>query len=127
MGTASALKRALEIIAPTLKIDIKGKQWPKSPSLLSRRLNEIAHTLKEAGIEIEFVRNDARARTIMIRKIPSLSSQSSQEQNQVQSSGKTNDGNDGTSGTNKIVKVDEILSDLVDTKPPARPDAFSRR
>ena len=51
----------------------------KSPNALSRRLNEIAHTLREAGIEVEFVKSPDRnrVRTIKVRKISSISSTSS--------------------------------------------------
>jgi hypothetical protein len=79
-GTASELLLQLQLIAEDLKIDIKNKYFPKHPNVLSRRLNEIIPTLKDAGLEVEFLKNQglSRARIIKIRKISSTSSASSQ-------------------------------------------------
>jgi hypothetical protein len=66
-GTATELLQILENVAESLKVSIVTKYWPKSPSSLSKRLNEIAVTLKEIGISIEFVRGDrGKTRTIMM-------------------------------------------------------------
>ena len=87
-GTASELLENLQLIAPSLGIDTRNKWWPKAPNALSRRLNEIAHTLREAGIEIEFLTSVGRdrVRNIRIRKIPSIPSKSSQNEKQAQKS-----------------------------------------
>jgi hypothetical protein len=66
-GTASELKKKLEEIAPKLGIDIKDKDWPKRPNSLTRQINIIKHTLKEAGIEIDYTtRNNIKL--ILIHK-----------------------------------------------------------
>ena len=87
-GTASELLDILQLVAPSLGIDARNKWWPKAPNALSRRLNEIAHTLREAGIEIEFLTSVGRdrVRNIRIRKIPSIPSISSQNEKQAQKS-----------------------------------------
>ena len=58
----------------------------KGTNALSRRLNEIAHTLREAGIEIEFLTSVGRdrVRNIRIRKVSSIPSISSQDEKQAQ-------------------------------------------
>jgi len=95
-GTATILLQILEDVAGTLKVSIKSKFWPKSLSSLSRRLNEIAVTLKEIGVSIEFVRADSgKARTIVICKMPSSSSSSSSTQDQARTDSKNDDGIDG--------------------------------
>ena len=92
-GTATELIQILECVAETLKVSTKSKYWPKSPSSLSRRLNEIAVTMKEIGISIEFVRGGrGKVRTITISKM--LSSSSSSSSNQVQAQNDTENGDD---------------------------------
>lgn len=92
-GTASVLLEILQSIAPTIGIDTRNTWWPKAPNALSRRLNEIAHTLREAGIELEFVKSPDRnrVRTIKIRKITSISSISSEKENQASVSAESNE------------------------------------
>lgn len=86
-GTATALLSGLEEIALEIKINVKGKYWPKAPNQLSRRLNEIASVLKDAGIEVEWTRSDrGKARTITIHRVPSSPSSSSSDQNQARNS-----------------------------------------
>jgi hypothetical protein len=78
LGSASALLGELNSVAETeaLNIDIKNKYWPKFANVLSRRLNELVTTLKDAGLEIEFLKNQGpnKVKTIRIRKISSTSS-----------------------------------------------------
>jgi hypothetical protein len=74
-GTATSLLADLEDIALDLKINVMGKYWPKPPNQLSRRLNEVAPSLREAGIEVEWIRKSGKARTIKICKVSSSSSQ----------------------------------------------------
>jgi hypothetical protein len=91
-GTASELLNMLEEFAETLKIKTNSKYWPKSPSSLSRRLNEVATPLNDIGIDIEFVRSQrGKCRTIVIRKMPSSSSSSSSDLKQAQISSKNED------------------------------------
>jgi len=68
IGNATILLSELEYNAETLKIDTKGKYWPKSPNSLSRRLKEIKVNLKQYGIEIEYS-HDGKQRIITIRKV----------------------------------------------------------
>ncbi|HEY1247441.1 MAG TPA: hypothetical protein VGE97_00495, partial [Nitrososphaera sp.] len=91
VGIATTLKAELEAVAGDLKIDIKGKGWPKDPTWLVRRLNEILHTLKDAGIEIEYDHTNRAKKNIMIRKLPSLASLASQTQIYAQKEGQTSD------------------------------------
>ena len=58
VGKATELKAELEVIAQSSNIDVKSKSWPSPPSVLIRRLNEILHTLKDAGIKIEYDRGN---------------------------------------------------------------------
>jgi hypothetical protein len=69
VGTPTNLLSELEYAAELLKIDTRGKAWPKAPHILSRRLNEIKINLKQAGIEIQDS-HDGKQRSILIRKIP---------------------------------------------------------
>lgn len=94
-GTATELLQILEDTADILKINIKSRLWPKSPGTLSRRLNEIAVTLKEIGISIEFVRRDrGKRRTITISRMPSSSSSSSSNKDQTRNDSKNDDDTD---------------------------------
>ena len=52
-GPASKLLEELEDLALDLKTDIKAKTWPKTPSALSHRINEITSNLKDSGILVE--------------------------------------------------------------------------
>jgi hypothetical protein len=103
-GTATELKKELEEIAASLGIETKNdKDWPKKPNGFSKIINEIEHTLKEAGIEIGHDRK-ASVKIIKIRKSPSPSSPSSpssQSQDLAQKDAEDhaqNDGNDGDDG-----------------------------
>jgi len=74
-GSASALLGELVSVADTeaLNIDTKNRYWPKHPNWLSRQLNEIAPALKDAGLEIEFLKNQGpkKLKIIKIRKVSS--------------------------------------------------------
>lgn len=113
-GTASELLEILHSLAPSIGIDTRNNWWPKAPNALSRRLNEIAHTLREAGIELEFVKSPDRnrVRTIKIRKVSSISSISSEEEilDPVSTIGRS-DGPDDNSGTNKKIIETEIIKE----------------
>ncbi len=71
-GTPSALLGQLNSVAETedLNIDTSGRYWPKAAHILTNRLNEIMPTLKEKGLEIEFLTNQGenKSRGIRIRK-----------------------------------------------------------
>ena len=92
VGIATSLKSELESVAEGLKIDIKGKGWPRNPSWLIRKLNEIMHTLKDAGIEIDYDRTNPKSKIIMIRKLASLASMPSKMENHAQNVGEKLDG-----------------------------------
>src|SRR5437867_7687437 len=68
-GTPTLLLSELENEAELLKINTRTKSWPKSPSIVSRRLKEIKINLRQVGIEIEFV-HDGTQMIIIIRKMP---------------------------------------------------------
>ncbi len=74
-GTATELLAALDPIAVELKINIKGKSWPKGAHVLSRKLNEFKTNLRATGICIEHVKSaSGGARIIEIRKVASEAS-----------------------------------------------------
>jgi hypothetical protein len=52
-GTSSELLRELKRIAGTEGIEVSAKTFPKSPSALSRRINEVKVNLLAKGIEVE--------------------------------------------------------------------------
>ncbi len=108
VGIATSLKAELEFIAEGLKIDInKSKGWPRNPSWLIRKLNEIIHTLKDAGIEIDYDRTNPKSKIIMIRKLASLASMPSKMENHAQNEDEKLDGI--LDGKNKI---DEMPSQI---------------
>jgi hypothetical protein len=111
----------LELRANTLGINTQIKSWPKSASHLSRKLKELVTTLREIGIEIEWLKTrTTRTRVIKVRKLPSLSSLSSGNENQAQNSERKNDNEGGKGG--KGGKGDTFRHLL--GPPPDRPKAF---
>ncbi|MFL6433014.1 MAG: hypothetical protein ACJ71O_04675, partial [Nitrososphaeraceae archaeon] len=76
-GSPMEVLETLEAFAQEHKISTDNKQWPKSPSALSRRLNQIRSNLLEGlGIEVTISRqnkNKANTAYIEIRKIPPMS------------------------------------------------------
>lgn len=67
-GTASELLTALDKLTNNLKIDTRSRNWPKSASTLSRKLQLIHANLGEKGINV--IRHDtSRPRKITIQKI----------------------------------------------------------
>ena len=69
IGSPTELLSDLEYCAEQLKINKHSKLWPKTASVLSRRLKEININLKQIGIEIEYG-HDGKQRIIKICKIP---------------------------------------------------------
>lgn len=65
IGTPTQLwERLSEIVGDGIA---RSKSWPKSPSILSRRLNEITSFLRQYGIEVDLVKNN-NGRNIIIEK-----------------------------------------------------------
>ena len=52
-GEPTELYSELEAMAESLKINTRTRSWPKSPSVLTRRINEVKTNLKEAGLTME--------------------------------------------------------------------------
>ena len=71
-GSATELLKTLEQQAGANNVDVTAKSWPKTPQILSRRINEVAPNLQEAGVS--FTRIKEKSRTLKFGKIPSLSS-----------------------------------------------------
>jgi hypothetical protein len=70
-GSFALLLTELETKAQDLKIKTeKNDFWPKSPSALSRRLNEVMTTLRELGIIIERHTTKQNTRYVVICKMP---------------------------------------------------------
>jgi hypothetical protein len=86
IGTPSQLLGELNTIAISetsdLNIDVRDTDWPKAAHILTRRINEIMSTLKEKGIEIEYLTNqgEEKSRGIKIRKIASIASPASTDE-----------------------------------------------
>jgi hypothetical protein len=59
IGTPSALLGELNSVADSeaLNIDTSDRYWPKAAYVLTMRLKEIEPTLKEKGLEIEYLIN----------------------------------------------------------------------
>ena len=102
-GTPGELLTQLDFIAEnTLKINIsKIKSWPKSPTYLSRRLNEEKTNLREKGFLIETGKKDKKGnRIIEIRKVASIASIAS---NDDKSSINLDEKFDGTENNDNVV------------------------
>ncbi len=69
-GAPHELLSALEPVALGCKIDVHSKAWPKAPNVLTRRLNEIAPTLRAVGIEVRRGRVTAGRRKISLHRLP---------------------------------------------------------
>jgi hypothetical protein len=67
-GTATNLLADLESMAEKLKIKTNDKYWPKSPEVLSKKLNEIVPNLRKDSIEVKNIRRSG-VRFIKINKI----------------------------------------------------------
>jgi hypothetical protein len=81
-GTATDLSRDLESVADGISINTSNKGFPKSPSALIRRLNEVRTSLRETGILIEYTKSSdlKRSRIIKIRKMSSIASIASKKE-----------------------------------------------
>ena len=81
-GTVTQLYPELITTAYESKIDTIGKMWPKSASILSRRINEVKTILRSKGITIESYLADTTTglRGIKLCKVPSEQSVSSEDQ-----------------------------------------------
>jgi hypothetical protein len=85
IGTATELLGYMEDIAESLRINTKSRAYPKSPQVLTKKLNEIKATLGEIGISITKGKDSGtKMRFIEICKIPSPSSTSSPDKNYTQ-------------------------------------------
>lgn len=67
-GTASELLSLLEGCAAYYKINIKRKEWPKAPNVLTRRINEIKTNLADEGIGFDVMR-DETVRTLKLYRV----------------------------------------------------------
>ncbi len=85
-GPAAELLTQLSIRALNMGVSIKSKLWPGAPHILSRRLAEVRATLREIGIEIEFLKDVGinKTRQIKVSKVASPASPASQDGNRVQ-------------------------------------------
>jgi hypothetical protein len=98
--TATRWLNELKKQAETMGVDTRYKYWPKIANQLTLRLKEAKKSLRQAGIEIEWLSNSkTKERNIRIRKTPSGSSPSSPNGNQARivehEKGNSDDGDDG--------------------------------
>jgi len=59
-GTPSALYKLLIENAKELGVSTRVKEWPKAPNSLSRRLNDLSHSLRVIGLEIITFRTEKK-------------------------------------------------------------------
>ena len=93
-GTVTQLYQEIEATANDSRIDTYGKMWPKSASILSRRINEVRTILRSTGITIEnyLVDTSTGLRGIKLCKVQSEQSVSSDDQIQKGNIDNTSDG-----------------------------------
>lgn len=85
-GTATELLEALEDIAIDLRINTNEKVWAKSPSVLTRRLNEIRSNLLDVGIEVDIPPQAGGKRKVIITKRTAFTKQTLAVDNRHESS-----------------------------------------
>jgi hypothetical protein len=85
-GSFGELLEELERAAQELKINTTRLEvWPKSPSIFSRRINEVVTNLRQVGIEVEkHTDNTTNTRLLEIRKMPPVSPVHPESGNQTQ-------------------------------------------
>lgn len=67
---AGLLDELVQVASNELKIDTNRiKSWPKSPSLLSRRINEVKTNLRQLGIVVETITTSTNTRLVTICKM----------------------------------------------------------
>src|SRR5439155_3920141 len=75
----------MEPISEEMRISTKSRAYPKGPSVLTKRLNEIKPTLEEIGITITKGHDSkTKLRFITICKVSSLPYPASPDKNQAQ-------------------------------------------
>lgn len=65
-GTAAMFLEELKEVAIDANIDVRDRLFPKSPSALSKRLNEIKSNLEDVGILVELPKQSAGTRTMTV-------------------------------------------------------------
>ncbi len=68
-GNASKLLKLLEEMAKELKISPFNNDWPKGPTSLSRKLNEVSKNLGEKGIKIKRLSDGKRSIEISVSSV----------------------------------------------------------
>jgi predicted HTH domain antitoxin len=93
-GTVTQLYQELVASAYDSRIDTFGKMWPKSASILSRRINEVKTILRSKGITIENYLADTSTglRGIKLCKVQSVQSVPSENQISPQNIDNLSDG-----------------------------------
>jgi hypothetical protein len=92
-GSATELLGYMEPISEEMRISTKSRAYPKGPSVLTKRLNEIKSTLEEIGITITKGHDSkTKLRFITICKVSSLPYPASPDKNQAQITSDFSDG-----------------------------------
>jgi hypothetical protein len=106
-GTPGELLAALEPVADSLKINTKERGWPKNPTWLTRRINEVRVNILAEGISVLDNRADKRGVTLL--KMP---------KNSVISDGRQEIGMapDTTLNLNDSVRLPSLDSEFTDGK-----------
>jgi hypothetical protein len=103
-GSSTELLTDLELVTAELKINTQSHSWPKAANVLSRRLNEIKTSLRDADINIDYIQHSGSiSKKINIRKVSSQSSYRPEDQNRAQNEPKSAD--DTTDDTLSLPKI----------------------
>jgi hypothetical protein len=85
-GTPAETLAELNMAAERLRIDMRARTWPKSPSALTRRLNEVRPNLMRVGIAVE-TGHTGRQRTIAFKGTENAVSAVNRFKNAVRTNG----------------------------------------
>lgn len=130
-GSPSELLEELNTTADRLRINVKEREWPKNPTWLTRRLNDIKVNLQDEGIKFESTRvGTVRGLKFSVNSVIACAdsdSLPSQKNNLVSLLSQKNDTNDGkVTVKNRIVShKTHIDSNENDTNDGILPKSFS--
>jgi hypothetical protein len=106
-GTATELLSELEAVALRLKLDVKGRSWPKAPNVLTRRVNAIKSNLQDAGIFYTKEHSGERRITLLRQEVSENTVQTVQPSTDV--------GKQGLTDGRYLDDLDGINNDLDDS------------
>lgn len=75
-GTATDLLGELVAVGERIRLNMKGKGWPKAPHALTRRLKEVVSNLRAVGVAVSFDKDDKK-RSIRLERVGEKASKAS--------------------------------------------------